>query len=278
MAEPANGVTEPAEANTAPVESPSTETNDSTESSDDDQFVLGLGEPDEASEDKTEEAPSEPEETKEQPTRAEMRKQQLTNEIRDKVAERNALRNEVAELLRQKESLNANQNPNQGPLTVDGLVDQINPVTGDYYTRAEAENVILSQRLDALEKQRAFDQYVEHVTDNIAQMSNEANQVIKDFPIFNPESDQYNAELATAADKLMMDALIVDNGQVIGSRISPYQLYSTIANAKASGEVSGKTSGRKAALNMMRNADVDGSAKAPSTGEEDDFVKGLLDL
>ena len=103
--------------------------------------------------------------------------------------------------------------------------------------------------------------------------------MIKDYPIFDPESDQYNPELTAAADEIMQSSLIVDDntGQVIGSRLSPYQVYSAIAKAKASGDVAGKTSGRKAALDMMNNADVSSSAKAPSSNDEDDeFLAGFM--
>ena len=236
--------------------------------------------------DKPEEDPKEPASTEEKPSestdsedeksnRALERKQQLNLEIRDKVAERNALREEIAELSRQKYELQSAQDIP----TVEALMEQINPNTGDYYTRAEAENLRLSQRLDAMEKQKEFDGYVERVTDNRIQLSNEANQVVKDFPIFDPESKEYDAELTQMADELMKAQLIIDKktGQVIGSRVSPYQLYSVIAKAKTSGEASGKTSGRKSALDMMNNADVASSAKAPSSDEENDpFLQGLL--
>lgn len=275
----AEDVKEPVEAETTPTEASTEENKTSADNSNDDELVLDFSEePDELTkeeESSSEEKPSETTESKEKSTRADERKKQLTNEIRDKVAERNALREEIAELSRQKYGLKSAQDLP----TIESLVDQINPATGDYYTRAEAENLRLSQRLDAMEQKQEFDNYVERVTDNLTQLSNEANQVIKDFPLFDPESDQYNAELTEAADKLMQESLVTDEktGQVIGARVSPYQLYSTIAKAKVSGEVKGKTSGRKAALDMMNNADVGGSVNAPSSkDDDDDFLSGLM--
>lgn len=261
-----------------------------------DDFVRGLTDaPDESEDektevpnkpDKTEEDTKGPESTEEKPAeqtdsegeksnRAEERKQQLNSEIRDKVKERNALRDEIAELSRQKYNL---QSEKDIP-TVDALLEQINPVTGDYYTRAEAENARLSARLDAMEEQNKFDKYVEQVADSRIQISDEANRVVKDFPIFDPDSKEYDAELTQMADDIMRKQLIIDEktGQVIGTRVSPYELYSVIARAKSSGNVAGKTSGRKSALDMMNNADVASSAKAPSSDEEDDpFLQGLL--
>lgn len=288
MADDATGVKEPVEVETTAAEAPTVENNIDTDNSNDDEFVLGFtGEAgtleEESSEEETQpeeaEAPEveEPEstESEEKSNRAEERKQQLNSEIRDKVAERNALRDEIAALSRKKFDLEKEQ-----PLPeVESLVGQINPNTGDYYTRAEAENLRLNQRIDALERQRAFDNYVERVADSRIQLSNEANQVVKDFPIFDPESDQYNAELTAMADEIMQGSLIVDEntGQVIGSRVSPYRVYSAIAKAKASGDAAGKTSGRKAALDMMNNADVSTSTKAPSSEDEnDEFLAGFL--
>lgn len=289
MAEDATGVKDQVDVETTTTEAPTVENNTDTGNSNDDEFVLGFtGEADtpteEAPEEETqpeeaEEAPeveeSESQEPEEKPNRAEERKQQLNSEIRDKVAERNALREEIAALSRKKFDLEQEQSLPD----VESLVGQINPETGDYYTRAEADSFRLNQRLDALERQQEFNAYVERVVDSRIQLSTEANQVVKDFPIFDPDSDQYNAELTAMADEIMQSSLIVDEktGQVIGSRVSPYRVYSAIAKAKASGDVSGKTSGRKAALDMMNNADVSTSTKAPSSEEEDDeFLAGFM--
>lgn len=293
MADDATGVKEPVDVETTTTEAPTVENNVDNDNSNDDEFVLGFtGEADtleeeqetqseedseaEEAEEATEQIEqSESQESEEKSNRAEERKQQLNSEIRDKVAERNALREEIAALSRKKFDLEKEQVLPE----VDSLVSQINPNTGDYYTRAEAENLRLNQRIDALERQKAFEDYVERVADSRIQLSTEANQVIKDFPIFDPASDQYNAELTAAADEIMQGSLITDEntGQVIGSRLSPYQVYSAIARAKASGDVSGKTSGRKAALDMMNNADVSSSAKAPSSkDEDDDFLAGFM--
>ena len=288
MADDATGVKEPVEVETTTTEAPAVENKVDTDNSNDDEFVLGFtGEADTPTEEtpeeeaqSKEEEPSEVEESESQESeeksnRAEERKQQLNSEIRDKVAERNALRDEIAELSRKKFDLEKEQALPE----VESLVGQINPETGDYYTRAEAETLRLNQRIDALEKQREFEKYVEQAADSRIQLSTEANQVVKDYPIFDPESDQYNAELTAAADKIMQGVLIKDEntGQVIGTRVSLYDVYSTIAQAKASGDVAGKTSGRKAALDMMNNADVSTSAKAPASKEEDDdFLKGFM--
>lgn len=291
MAEDAIGVKPTVDADTTTSVSPSEENTTSTAPSEDDGFMQGfigsLDTPEESTKPETSEPtgteepelskPEQPESPKpeEKTSRADARKQQLNSEIRERIAERNALRDEIAALSRQKYDLASSSDIP----TVDSLLEQINPDTGDYYTRAEAENLRLNKRLDAFEKQQEFNAYVERVADARVQLSSEANRVVKDFPIFDPESDEYNAELTAAADELMQNSLIKDEktGQVIGARVSPYQLYSTIAKAKASGEAGGKTSGRKAALDMMNNADISSSAKAPtSSSKNDEFLAGFM--
>ena len=277
-----NGVKNTEEIDTSTTESPAEETNDDGVIALDGEGEPEKKAPEEENEDRSEGKTEDEAETSSSEVKsdgapsknAERRKQQLNSEIRDKVAERNALRDEIAELSRQKYDLQ----PAQNLPTVESLVEQINPNTGDYYTRAEAENLILSQRLDAIERQREFDNYVERTTDSRIQLFNEASQALKDFPVFDPDSDQYNAELTAAADEIMRSSLIMDEktGQVIGSRISPYKLYSTIAGANASGETAGKASGRKAALDMANSADVSGSVAAPSSdGDDNPFLKGF---
>ena len=287
MAEDATGVKEPVEAETTTAEAPTVENNIGNNISNGDGFIAGFtGEIETPEEPQQPEEPNEPdtapdteqpepEKPEEKQSRADARKQQLNSEIRERIAERNALREEIAALSRQKYEL---ASPGDIP-TVDSLLEQVNPATGDYYTRAEAESTRLNARLDAFEKQQEFDKYVEQVADARIQLSSEANQIVKDFPIFDPESDQYNAELAQAADELMKNSLVMDEktGQIIGTRVSPYKLYSTIAHAKASGDAAGKTSGRKAALDMLNNADVSSSVKAPSSAEkDDDFLAGFM--
>lgn len=270
-----NGVKGPVAADTTTTETPPAEINTSTDNLDDDELVFDLEELDEEkSEETSDDESSKTQDSEEKSTRADSRKEQLNYEIRDKVKERNALRDEIAALQAKKANL---QSISELP-TIEDLMNQRNPATGDYYTRTDAENAILKQRLDAIEGQRAIDNYAERVADSVTQMSGEADRVIREFPIFDPQSDQYNAELTKHADDIMKGLLVYDtDGRPVGSRLPLYQVYSTIATAAASGEVHGKTAGRKAALDMMNNADVGSSVNAPAKGSDDDFLSGLLD-
>lgn len=211
-----------------------------------------------------------------QPTKgAETRKQQLNTEIRDKVAERNALKREIEELNRQKYQL---QSKDDLP-TVDQLLDEVNPETGDYFTRTEAQLLLLQAQLELDHQTKQMDEYNSRLVETNMALINEAEQVLRDFPMFDPNSSEYDKDLAEQADRLLDASIIRDpnTGRIIGSQVSPYELYSTIASAAGAAKVRGEVAGRKAAQKMMANVDVVGGAASPSGTDSDDdpFAKGL---
>lgn len=283
MAEEADdGVKAPAEIETATTESPTVEPNDDGVISLDGES-LSEEEPKEAEEDgKTEDKTEDETETKApedkaedaSPKNAETRKQQLNNEIRDKVAERNALRKEIAELNRQKYQMKS-----QSDLpTVEALMEQINPETNDYYTRTEAKLARIEAERELESRQRQMDEYTDNIVDNRLKIRDEATQAVKDFPMFDSESDKYDKELAAQADAIVESMLIKDDsGEIIGSRGSIYKVYALAAAAVERAEANGKIAGRKAAEKMMDSADVVGSSSSGVTESDDDnpFLKGF---
>lgn len=284
MAELADdGVKTPAEIETATTESPTERTNDDGVISLDggieteeeaQEGAEKQGEPEEKTEDEAEAANPEAKSDGTSPKNAETRKQQLNNEIRDKVAERNALRKEIAELNQQKYQM-----MNQSDLpTVEAMMEQINPDTGDYYTRTEAKLARIEAERELEMRQRQMDEYTDNIVDNRLRLRDEAEQAIRDFPMFDENSDSYNKELATRADQIAESLLIKDEtGEIIGSRGSVYSVYATVAAAAGSAETNGKIAGRKAAEKMMDSTDIIGSSSSSSSSDEDDnpFLKGF---
>lgn len=215
-------------------------------------------------------------ESENQPAKgAEMRKQQLNTEIRDKVAERNALKREIEELNRQKYQLKSHDDLP----TVDQLLDEVNPETGDYFTRTEAQLLLLQAEHELDRQARQMDEYNAKLVETNMALINEAEQVLRDFPMFDPNSDEYDEELAKQADRLLDASIMRDSttGRIIGSQVSPYELYSTIAHAAGAAKVRGEVAGRKAAQKMMASVDVvGGSANSSGASSDDDpFAKGL---
>lgn len=287
MAEQADDVKLPAGADTAATESSTEENNTSTDNSEEEELVFDLEElggsadetdsqgepqkdaPEKANSDATSKSP----ESEEKSNHAERRKQQLNNEIRDKVAERNALRREIEELNRQKYNLQASADLP----TVEALMEQVNPETGDYYTRTEAKLARIEAERKLEQQQRQLNEYTERVVDGRLRLKDEAERAVKDFPMFDEQSDSYNEQLAKRADGIAEGLIIRDNdGEVIGSRGSIYGVYATIAEAAKAAKVDGEIAGRKAALKMADSADVGSSSKAPASKDEDEFDKAFV--
>ena len=283
MAETAEeGVKAPAEIETATTESPTLEPNDDGVFSLD-EMDEPKGKPAEEPEERTTESDNADEETNPTPQEAkpeetssknaETRKQQLNNEIRDKVAERNALRKEIAELNRQKYQMKS-----QSDLpTVEALMEQINPETNDYYTRTEAKLFRIEAERELEAKQKQMDEYTDNIVDNRMRIKEEADRAIKDFPMFDDQSDVYDKELAGRADRIVENLLIKDDtGEIIGSRGSIYDVYALVAAAAGSAETNGKIAGRKAAEKMMDSADVLGGSSSGiiENNDNDPFLKG----
>lgn len=193
-------------------------------------------------------------ETEKPKTKAEERKTQLNTEIRDLVAQRNSLRTEVEK---------ANAEVYQ-PATEDELVDQ-------GYEATDA-------KLEALRQQVEMRDYNEKVAEAQLTIGSESQRVLDDFPIFNPDSDQYDKELAGEASELMQANLIKDpnTDQVIGSNVSPYQLYKTLARASGISATKGQIKGQQDTEKMLANADTS-SAKTAATSSKKDPLEALWD-
>ena len=284
MAETAeDGVKEPVEIETTTTESPTEKTNDDGVISLD-EGSLSEAKPEEEPEVKTtesgntdEEIDSTPQEAKAEETsskNAETRKQQLNNEIRDKVAERNALRKEIAELNRQKYQI---KNMSDLP-TVEALMEQVNPETGDYFTRTEAKLARIEAERELERETKKMDEYTENIVDNRLRLRDEADRVLRDFPMFDETSPSYDKDLAAKAEQVAEKLILKDaSGEVIGSSGSIYDVYALVAAAVESAGKSGEIAGKKAAEKMMVSADVLGASSIDTASSEDDnpFLKGF---
>lgn len=177
---------------------------------------------------------------------AEQRKTELNTEIRDLVSRRNALKEQVAK---------ANEEVYQ-PATEDELVEQ-----GLTATDAKVE---------ALRQEIEVSKYNEKVADAQLTIGHESERVLNDFPIFNPDSTEYDKELAEEAAGLLQANLIFDPNtqQVIGSNVSPYQLYKTLARASGISVTKGQIKGQQDTEQMLANADS-GSSAAPAKQKVD---------
>lgn len=196
------------------------------------------------------------EETEEAPKKdAESRKQALNTEIRELVTKRNELRQQV-------EQANSQAYRTQ---PVAELVDQ-----GMEETAAE---------LEALQQQVQMQEYNNYVSDLNATLNTEALQVMSDFPVFDPESSEYNETLANEARQVYLEAAKPQTdpktGLLVQANASPYKIYQSFARVHQSGSQSGELSGQVAAEKNLAAADTP-SSTAPKRAKVDPFKAGLL--
>ena len=187
-------------------------------------------------------------------TKADERKAQLNQEIRDLVSQRNSIKAEVA-----KATSDVYQ-----PATENDLVDEGMSVT--------------EAKVEAMRQQLEVRDYNERVAEAQLTLGSESLRVMNDFPIFNPDSDQYDQELAEEAAALLEPNLIRDpnvpeidqttgkptgRGLIIGSNVSPYKLYKTLDRASGISATKGQLKGQQAHQEMLANADTPGSVAPP---------------
>ena len=215
-------------------------------------------EPEDNTAPETEESPDETE-SEEPQTPAEKRKEQLNSEIRDLVSQRNQLRQQVEQMNREAYPV----------ATEEQLQDQINPETGEYYTSVEA-------KLARMEQQQQLRDYTERVAESQLTVSHEAQRALSDFPMFDSQSPDYNPEIAAQADRILQANLVQDpnTGQIIGSRVSPYELYKSFADVWQRSNAAGAAKGQKAVEKMLSNADAPSNRTVP-TQKKDPFLEAF---
>jgi hypothetical protein len=153
-----------------------------------------------------------------------------------------------------------------------GLLNEINPETGEYYTPQEIERVAWQQSREQQAQQVAQERYNLEVQHNQQTISAETEKALQDFPMFNEKSPEYNPQLAQLADARIGRSLITnEQGQIIGAYDSPYEILKTIADATTVNAARYEAQAQKATEKMLANADTGSSAtNAKSKSVEDE--------
>lgn len=212
----------------------------------------------------------ETDETEEQPEekpkgKAEERKEQLKSEIEElesKVeGESQDPRNmEIRELVARRNELKQRVEKTNAEAyrvaTEDELLDQINPETGEYFNRLEA-------KLAVMEQKEQIRDYTNQVAETQLTLSTEAQKALQEFPMFDSHSPEYNEGVAKQVDAILGQSLVFDQktGAVIGSHVSPYELYKAVSQSAQAGTVAGQVKAQKATERMLATADSSGGAQ-----------------
>lgn len=198
------------------------------------------------------EAPSDTEETDSEEQlapKSQNRFQQLANENREMKAELERLRRQEVQLATEQQ-----------------LVNEINPDTGEYYTPQEIERITFAQSREQQAQDIASQRYELEVQDVQFQLRDEATRALTDFPMFDETSKDYDPVQAAKVDALLGKNLVWETdaegkqtGRVIGSQVSPYELYQTVHDAVQSGKTAGQVNGQRATEKMLAQVDGTGS-------------------
>lgn len=197
-------------------------------------------------------------ETDDQPKKgAEVRKSELQGEIRSLVARRNELRVEVARVNSQAYK----------PQSAEEIIAE----TGADPAMAEVQ---------ALRQEQKMAEFNNYVTDLNASINTESLQVMADFPLFDPQSKDYDAGLSKRAAELYKRVANIQTdpktGLTIRANVLPYDVYKAIAETAQSGTRQGAVKGQRAAEKMLAAADATPSGgEATKPRKEDPFLAGL---
>jgi len=217
--------------------------------------------------------------------KSENRFQQLANDNRE-------LREEI-ERLRAQEAQFAQEQ---------GLLDEVNPDTGENYTPQEAERLAFLQSRENQAQQISQQRYVLEVQQVQQSITDEANKVGEEYPeLIDPKNENYDPEIAAEYDAILGQNLIyeISDGQgnsyrypaatlvanginpatqatLVGSNVSPLQIAKLTAESarKAASKAAtiGQAKAQKATEKMLANADTAPGVASNGSGDDLDAL------
>jgi hypothetical protein len=233
------------------------------------------------------EAPEEPEEPPEGVSaKAQDRYRSLANERNDYRQRAEQLQQQIAELQGQSEQYGQEQD----------LMNEVNPETGDYYTPAEIDQISWQANREHQNESRQQQMANLQIQQNRNNAAEDSERTLKDFPMFDESSGQFNEKLAGEYNELLGDHLfyMTHDGQqasandllannidpstqmFIGSNASPYKLAKTIAGATHANDARNRAAAQRNTERMLANADTGGAAsQSQPRGKSDPFEEGF---
>lgn len=181
--------------------------------------------------------------------------------------------------------------------TEQDLLNEINPDTGDYYTPQEIERISWLKQREALNERTSQELVNLQIQQNQQLIGDEAQRVVKEIPLLNPESKDFVPEVGQQYADQLNDNLIyqTQDGQqvnrstllangidpdtqatLVGYLNSPYKIARTLSAtyeaAQKRGETLGQAKAQKAAARMEANADAPASAAPVADAKEKDPI------
>lgn len=213
--------------------------------------------PEEKLEGKTEEKPEFP--------KAEERTAQLNNEIRGLVARRNELQQEVSQyegIAKLQQQINENRvTPEQ--LEAMGLDPQ----------DAAVQSLLYNQEID--KHQAELNQIQADIADLQYNIALDRVELLKDYPVFDEKSPEYDANFTDKATQLYMQAASLqlnEEGAPVSADMKLYEFMSALADVRAEGI---KIGSQKISKTKQSAAVMNAGGAQTTNSEEDPVLKGF---
>lgn len=184
------------------------------------------------------------------------------------------------------------------------LLNEVNPETGEYYTPQEIDQLNWQNSQQSALERNNQELYSLQVEQNQHSINDDIMSAVKNYPIVNPNSPEYNAEIGEEFGQLLNDSLVyaLPDGQqatrstllanninpdtqatLVGSNVSAQKLAQfaakSYAGAKAQGEVVGQANAQRATEKMLANADApSGVSSAGQSSNLDSLFDRIKDV
>lgn len=224
--------------------------------------------PGEAKEPENPEAPTADEEPNEGEPKADVPKEEPANDEDAKQRRHNYQMAQQRIEQRDKRLIEQKIDQNYQPQPVDQLTQHfIDQGYDEFQANLLARDEARSQR-EQINEARA------QVTELNMRLETEAVQVMHDFPIFDPNSPQYDADFAKRASDMYLRAsgAVIDetSGLVVQTNITPYEFYKDIIDMRNDGMTQAQIRAQKAAEQQMASvAPPSSSAPVVHQSKED---------
>lgn len=147
-----------------------------------------------------------------------------------------------------------------------------------FYGPKTAEQLVeegLSQQdaqIQALREEMAYKEQRAQIAELNASMQAEAVNVFHDYPVFDPNSKDFDQEFTQQVEQAYKTAArfqVDDHGNIVNAEVPIYQFYQQMADIYSRGATKGNQQGQEAVLQTIaRTDDVGGSTPTRGSGEK----------
>ncbi len=162
----------------------------------------------------------------------------------------------VQDRQRVKQAVSSQLDETYGPKSEQDLVDEGMPAR--------------DAQIEALRQEMQFERQRSTIAELNASMTIEAATVMSDFPVFNPDSKDFDKEFTAMVEENYRQAARLqtdDRGIILSADVSLYDHYKKMADMFQRGTTRGSQQGQADALTMMAGAEQPGGSSTTGRGD-----------